>query len=145
MSEQVQPLLIRIFQAPPLSGYPGSGKHGHPDSMLVLTLWWNVSLVAGLLVALNITLLFCYLVQRVHWLRARSQRNRWSEELILVGYEMVWTARYFWNRADLWRSRVVEPNAALGLKAYATCQAAQWSSLAVDAERLFSGVNPDYK
>ena len=54
-----------------------------------------------------ITLLFCYLVQGVHWLCARAQRSRWSEELILVGYEMMWTARYFWNQADLWRSRVV--------------------------------------
>ena len=28
------------------------------------------------------------LVKRVHWLRARAQKDRWSEECMLVRYEM---------------------------------------------------------
>jgi hypothetical protein len=41
-------------------------------------------------------------VQRVHWLRARAQKNRWQEEFTLVKYEMEWTSRFFLYRAEEW-------------------------------------------
>ncbi|KAF8057043.1 hypothetical protein FPV67DRAFT_1677798 [Lyophyllum atratum] len=43
--------------------------------------------------------------ERVHYLRARANRNRWAEELRLVGYEMQWTTRYFLHQATIWRDR----------------------------------------
>jgi hypothetical protein len=83
-------------------------------------------------------------VQRVHWLRARAQKNRWQEELILVGYEMEWTTRYFLHRAGNWKAMLVQEDLPVGPKAYAARQAAQWEDLAFDAEQAFRIVNRKY-
>ena len=61
-------------------------------------------------------------VQRVHWLRARAQKNRWDEELLLLKYEMEWTTRALLHKARVWQERFEEPNADPGLKAYAARQ-----------------------
>jgi len=84
-------------------------------------------------------------VQRVHWLRARAQKNRWQEELTLVGYEMEWTTRYFLYRAGKWQTQFGKENQQAGTKAYAARQAAQWGDLASDADRAFRVVNREYK
>jgi hypothetical protein len=83
-------------------------------------------------------------VQRVHWLRARAQKNRWQEELMLVGYEMEWTTRYFLHRAEKWQAQLGDENLQAGPKAYAARQAAQWGDLASDAEQAFRVVNREY-
>jgi hypothetical protein len=58
---------------------------------------------------------------------------------------MEWTTRYFLHQADIWQSRFLKSDVAAGPKAYAARQAAQWTWLASDAERIFGGVNSDYK
>ena len=83
------------------------------------------------------------LVQRVHWLRARAQKNRWQEELLLLKHEMEWTTRYFLHRSQEWASRS-EIGTRPGPKAYAARQSSQWRRLACDAERIFRVVNVDY-
>jgi hypothetical protein len=80
----------------------------------------------------------------VHWLRARAQKNRWSEELTLVKYEMEWTTRFFLKRAADWRERAGLPTPLPGPRAYAARQASQWSQMASEAERVFAAVYPGY-
>jgi hypothetical protein len=84
-------------------------------------------------------------VQRVHWIRARAQKHRWEEELILVQYEMEWTTRSFLHKAREWQNRFEEPNIDPGPKAYAARQSSQWRRMACDADRLFRSTNADYK
>ena len=89
-------------------------------------------------------LLTCPEVQRVHWIRARAQKSRWEEELLLVKYEMEWTTRSFLHKAQEWQDRFEEPNVDPGPKAYAARQSSQWRRIACDADRLFRSSNADY-
>jgi hypothetical protein len=81
-------------------------------------------------------------VQRVHWLRARCQRNRWQEEVILVEYEMKWTVNYFMNRAIRWRDHAITSHRDVhaGAAAYARRQEETWKSMAVSAQSTFRNV-----
>lgn len=87
------------------------------------------------------------LVNRVHWLRARSQRQRWKEELTLVGYEMVWTVNYFKHQSQQWIDRRAAAMALnnSGAAAYASRKSAMWTSMATNAENEFQKVNPAYE
>ena len=86
-------------------------------------------------------------VHRVHWLRARAQSGRWSEEAILVGYEMQWTVRYFLHQAQQWDDRCDAENEirslAPGPAAYAARKAAMWRWVALKAKKCFLKVNPN--
>ncbi|KAF8950435.1 hypothetical protein BDZ97DRAFT_1933982 [Flammula alnicola] len=73
--------------------------------------------------------------KRVHWLRARAQKQRWREELILVAYEMQWTVRYFSRESSKWRSAVDTPTISAGAKAYAYRKHLFWHKLAVVADK----------
>ena len=84
------------------------------------------------------------LVQRVHWLRARAQKNRWQEELILLKYEMEWTTRFFLHSGCKWQTLLKEIGLEPGPRSYVAQQAAQWLTLAADAEHLFVQVNQEY-
>ncbi|KAF8815690.1 hypothetical protein BYT27DRAFT_7079225 [Phlegmacium glaucopus] len=75
--------------------------------------------------------------KRVHWLRARAQKNRWKEEQILVGYEMEWSVRYFLYRAKVWEERCNVAALSPGAIAYAARQNARWRQVAAAAESLF--------
>lgn len=90
-------------------------------------------------------LLIFHEVQRVHWIRARAQKNRWEEEFLLVQYEMEWTTRSFLHKAQEWQDRFGEPNVDPGPKAYAARQSSQWRRMAFDADRLFRSTNANYK
>ncbi|KAG1888335.1 hypothetical protein F4604DRAFT_1877431 [Suillus subluteus] len=37
---------------------------------------------------------------RVHWLRTLALRDRWAEELLLVGREMIWTVDFFLHKSQ---------------------------------------------
>jgi hypothetical protein len=82
------------------------------------------------------------LVRRVHWLRARSQKLRWEEEVMLVCYEMQWTVRYFLYNKEVWEERR-NPQCP-GPASYAARKAAMWFALATDADRTFAQVNKLY-
>ena len=83
-------------------------------------------------------------VQRVHWVRARAQKLRWEEELLLVKYEMEWTTKSFLHKAQEWRDRFEEPNVNQGPRAYAARQSSQWRRMAMDSDRLFRSANSEY-
>jgi hypothetical protein len=86
------------------------------------------------------------LVQRVHWLRGRAQKGRWEEEVILVGYEMQWTVRFFVHKQEVWEGRraMANDNQATGPAAYAARKAAMWGWMAQDANHLFIKANSAY-
>jgi len=87
-----------------------------------------------------------FAVQRVHWLRARAQKERWAEEKILVGYEMQWTVRYFLHYRDAWRERTRTGIgiALAGSRAYGARKEAMWEHLAQQAEVAFKTTNMSY-
>ena len=82
-------------------------------------------------------------VRRVHWLRARSQKHRWEEEVTLVCYEMVWTVSYFAHNQKVWEERMRNAQRP-GPASYAARKAAMWCALATDADGTFSQVNRSY-
>ncbi|KAF8166226.1 hypothetical protein BJ912DRAFT_863255 [Pholiota molesta] len=88
--------------------------------------------------------------RRVHWLRARAQLHRWTEERTLVRYEMEWTVRYFLHKSNFWvagaetsltHGRQPLPGAA----AYARQQAVTWRQLAIIADCAFRSSFSNYK
>jgi hypothetical protein len=50
-------------------------------------------------------------VYRVHWLKAKSRRDRWQEEQILLASEMEWTELFFRHRASRWKTLASESSA----------------------------------
>jgi hypothetical protein len=78
-------------------------------------------------------------VERVHWLRARAQMKRWTEEFTLVQYEMRWTVQYFKHKAQVWLRHAERGSSTVhaGVIAYAYRQAATWRSLATLADDTF--------
>ena len=52
-------------------------------------------------------------VYRVHWLKAKSRRDRWQEEQILLASEMQWTELFFRHRATRWKAFAAESCAVI--------------------------------
>lgn len=50
-------------------------------------------------------------VYRVHWLKAKSRRDRWREEQVLLASEMEWTEIFFRHRASCWKTVATESSA----------------------------------
>jgi hypothetical protein len=92
-------------------------------------------------------ILLTHTVNRVHWIRARAQNNRWKEEYTLVRYEMQWTVRYYLNHARMWKDRAQSAQGVgdAGATAYAMRKAATWTEFAASAEDQFIVVNSSYK
>ncbi|KAG1844236.1 hypothetical protein F4604DRAFT_1596241 [Suillus subluteus] len=44
--------------------------------------------------------IFCTTVYRVHWLRTLALYDRWAEELLLVGLEMIWMVDFFLHKSQ---------------------------------------------
>ena len=86
------------------------------------------------------------IVNRVHWLQARAQRDRWKEEFTLVGYEMQWTIRYYMHQSEVWeeRGRVAGHSQKSGAAAYAARKTQMWRDMAAVAEKKFAAVNCNY-
>lgn len=89
---------------------------------------------------------FLSTVNRVHWIRARAQRNRWKEEYTLVEYEMQWTVRYYLHCAKGWESRALSSREAgdAGATSYAYRKQNMWIGMAQSADSQFSLVNPGH-
>lgn len=68
------------------------------------------------------------------------------EEFTLVGYEMVWTVKYYLHNAGVWenRGRAARYAGNEGAVAYAAQKAAMWRTVAASADRQFSIVNNAY-
>ena len=82
---------------------------------------------------------FYFIVNRVHWLRARAQQQRWREEYILVHHEMEWTVRYYIHQSKIWKKRrsVAEDMGDNGAAVYASRKAAMWDNMASSADSQF--------
>ena len=83
-------------------------------------------------------------------MRARSQRNRWEEELPRTEQEMVWATLYFMHQRDIWYARLVElhakPVRLKGHEAYCEEKIAHWEEFArvgnLHESLPFSSVQP---
>ena len=71
------------------------------------------------------------LVDRVHWLRAKAQFERWKEEQDSIHNEAVWVPAYFHSKAELWTKRrdFAVQEKLPGHAAYASRQAYAWDEL----------------
>ncbi|KAH9015392.1 hypothetical protein EDB84DRAFT_1226620, partial [Lactarius hengduanensis] len=70
-------------------------------------------------------------VNRVHWLRAKAQLERWKEEDKAIKNEALWVPTYFHAKATCWKAwmdaaRKVKLD---GHSAYASCQAHSWEEM----------------
>ncbi|KAG1719727.1 hypothetical protein EDB19DRAFT_1647835 [Suillus lakei] len=76
---------------------------------------------------------------RVHWLRAKSLRDRWKEELLVVESEMDWTCNFFLRKAAQWIERMGESSAnrLRGHACYSGRQSRMYLLLAQDAQAAF--------
>ncbi|KAF9470577.1 hypothetical protein BDN70DRAFT_821165 [Pholiota conissans] len=85
--------------------------------------------------------------QRIHYLRARANRLRWTEELSYASHEMEWTIRFYLHHANVWQQRsdnqAEEGNA--GAVSYALRKSAMWKELVPLAENQFRKANPNYR
>ena len=52
-------------------------------------------------------------VYRVHWLKAKSRRDRWREERIILESEMQWTELFYRHRASRWKALAAESSAVI--------------------------------
>ena len=76
---------------------------------------------------------------RVNWLRAKSRKDRWAEEKILLNSEILWTLNYFEFHFRLWQLRA--ENASPGVVCYSLKQSETWRRLAVLATKAFKLAN----
>lgn len=84
-------------------------------------------------------------VNRVNWLSARAQKNRWAEEKELINHEMGWTVRYYLHMSKTWANRSRLPTGGPGHLAYANKQEALWLNMARAADSLFVVKCPEYR
>jgi hypothetical protein len=78
-------------------------------------------------------------VYRVSWLRAKARKERWEEEIELVGREMEWTVRSFQHHEEVWRQRADKAKGS-GQKAYAWKQSSTWGEWAAVANGTFGAL-----
>ncbi|KAI6097097.1 hypothetical protein F5141DRAFT_1205735 [Pisolithus sp. B1] len=73
---------------------------------------------------------------RINWLKARSRRDRWKEEVSLVRHEMLWTCLWFEYHKDMWEKRALQSTEP-GKEAYAKKQMGLWNDFAKKARLMF--------
>jgi hypothetical protein len=79
------------------------------------------------------------LVNRVHWLRAKAQFERWVEEQDSIHNEAVWIPAYFRAKSNCWKVWMEHSSEARlpGHQAYASYQAHAWQELSRSSLRSF--------
>src|ERR1700744_486215 len=83
-----------------------------------------------------------YTVNRVHWLRAKAQFERWKEEQHSIHNEAIWIPAYFHSKAECWKAWMdVAAQAQFpGHNAYASRQAHAWEELSRSAMKSLSKI-----
>jgi hypothetical protein len=82
------------------------------------------------------------LVNRVHWLRAKAQFERWKEEQYSLHNEAIWVPTYFHAKARLWsdwRSCAVQEQLP-GHAVYASRQAHAWEELSRSSRKALTPI-----
>src|SRR6266849_2662780 len=94
----------------------------------------HVSLCA-LLCILNLNAVY-----RVHWLRAKAQKEWWIEELQCLQVEMESAIRFFQYQEQSWRKKkeLIEPQSQPGHAAWAARQCTVWNLMAMQADTRFN-------
>ncbi|KAN0131064.1 hypothetical protein V8E53_011197 [Lactarius tabidus] len=81
-------------------------------------------------------------LERVHWLRAKAQFERWLEEQDSIHNEACWIPSYFHSKAESWR--VLKGIAAQGFlkghEAYASYQMHAWEELSLSSANSLSPI-----
>lgn len=85
-------------------------------------------------------------VYRVHWLKAKSRRDRCKEEVAILGREMdsVWLG--YLAKAHTWKERaqiaakMVPTTAVRGMQSYAKAREKLWLGMADDARASFESL-----
>ena len=63
-------------------------------------------------------------VYRVHWLKAKAQKDRWAEEVTLLTNEMDWVSTFFRMQASMWNNHATSRcNGKLGVQTEETTNA----------------------
>ncbi|KAK7692299.1 hypothetical protein QCA50_003924 [Cerrena zonata] len=75
---------------------------------------------------------------RVNWLRAKSRRDRWKEEKVLLRSEMSWTEQYFTYNMNLWIER--SKGTSAGAQCYALKEAVTWQRFAHLAQKALAKI-----
>jgi hypothetical protein len=101
----------------------------------------NVSFDMTFVIYNPLTLLAVY---RVNWIRARSRRDRWQEELSITSHEMVWIVLWFQTQAEVWRRRAQVVDLSPGFASYAYRQSSMWDKLKQLAAGLFHKVHEEF-
>jgi hypothetical protein len=81
-------------------------------------------------------------VERVHWLRAKAQFERWLEEQDSIHNEAQWIPAYFLTKAETWRKLMVysAQGSLKGHEAYASYQMHSWEELYQSSVKVLSPV-----
>jgi hypothetical protein len=83
-------------------------------------------------------------VYRVNWMRAKSRRDRWQEEVSITSHEMVWIVLWFQGQAGTWARQAESGDTFPSLVSYAYRQAATWNKLKRLAAFHFHQVHHDF-
>ena len=90
-----------------------------------------------------------FLVYRVNWLRAKSRRDRWAEEVELLRSELTWVKLYYDKQSEIWKKWAVATAQNQGNATYyALKQQNMWElfrSQAENALKLMTKVNKKEK
>ena len=71
-------------------------------------------------------------VYRISWLRAKSRKDRWEEEVTILQSEIGWATNFFKFKADEW-NRLSLASSSEGKRCYALAQKEMWSLLQAEA------------
>ena len=82
------------------------------------------------------------IVDRIDWLRARAQFERWLEEQASIYNEAVWVPAYFHTKAEQWKERMLISAESFqqGHSAYASQQMHSWEELSRSSEKALSPI-----
>ena len=83
---------------------------------------------------------------RVHWLRAKCQLDRWTEEKKLLTLEMACTVRWFRWKKRSWQTLGEKSQSCedFGAAGYAFRQMSLWGRMEAEATKLFTNANPGH-
>ena len=90
----------------------------------------------------NLIILSDGTVNRVHWLQAKAQFERWKEEQDSICNEAVWVPGYFHTVVEHWKAQI---NFAMQgdlswHAAYASRQAYAWEELSISAKKALTPI-----
>jgi len=79
-------------------------------------------------------------VERVHFLRAKAQFERWIEEQDSIHNEAHWISAYFQRKAEAWRGLMLAAakSSLSGHASYASYQMDAWEELSRSSRKVLS-------